>query len=582
VDRRVTVKDLAAAKERGERWPMLTSYDVLTARIFDEAGIPVLLVGDSAANVVYGYDTTLPVTIDEMVPLVSAVVRGTSGRWCGGPALRAPTRPVRAQALESAARFLKESRAHAVKLEGGARVLPPGRGARGRRRPVMAHLGLTPQSVHAFGGYRVQGRGESGDQLVRDAKSLQEAGRLRRRPGGRADGPRRPVTRSISIPTIGIGAGPHTDAQVLVWQDMAGMTADRHPKFVKRYADLHSELARAAQEFADRRHQRRLSRTGARLPLTPAQSPGSSLPVSPRHRASLPARLTARRRCSTSVRRARAATTSRRSPRARIVSGVGTSVRPSRTTRLTFAPSGRPSSSTLTPGEQRAVRHRHLDQLGADLGQRCRLDLHLACGVHVGDAERACQRRQRRRLEQREDHDEDEDDAEHLGATGSPAVAAMVVRTIGTAPRRPAQDRNICSRHGMRNGTALTTTDSGRATTRTTVPSTRAGQTLAGQLRRAGDQAEQHEQPDLCEHATPFGEPEGRPVVRQRRVAQPQPARYTARKPLAPGDRGGEREERQGQRREGVQARCRKRDAREQRLPTRPTTRPTTAPSSSS
>jgi 3-methyl-2-oxobutanoate hydroxymethyltransferase len=250
VDRRVTVKDLAAAKERGERWPMLTSYDVLTARIFDEAGIPVLLVGDSAANVVYGYDTTLPVTLDEMVPLVSAVVRGTKramvvadlpfGSYQAGPA----------QALESAARFLKESRAHAVKLEGGARVLPQVEALVAAGVPVMAHLGLTPQSVHAFGGYRVQGRGESGDQLVRDAKSLQEAGAfavvLEVVPTDLAD----QVTRSISIPTIGIGAGPHTDAQVLVWQDMAGMTAEPAPKFVKRYADLHSELARAAREFA--------------------------------------------------------------------------------------------------------------------------------------------------------------------------------------------------------------------------------------------------------------------------------------------------------------------------------------------
>jgi 3-methyl-2-oxobutanoate hydroxymethyltransferase len=229
---------------------MLTAYDALTAGVFDEAGIPVLLVGDSAGNVVYGYGTTLPVTMDELVPLVAAVVRGTKralvvadmpfGSYQTGPA----------QALENAARFVKEGGAHAVKLEGGARVLPQVEALVAAGIPVMAHLGLTPQSVHVFGGYRVQGRGEAGEQLVRDAKALQEAGAfavvLEVVPADLAE----QVTGSVAIPTIGIGAGAGTDAQVLVWQDMAGLTPEPVARFVKRYADIRGELSRAAQAFA--------------------------------------------------------------------------------------------------------------------------------------------------------------------------------------------------------------------------------------------------------------------------------------------------------------------------------------------
>lgn len=249
--RRVTVRDLAAAKERGERWAMLTAYDALTAGVFDAAGIPVLLVGDSAGNVVFGYGTTLPVTMDELLPLVAAVVRGTTsalvvadmpfGSYQAGPA----------QALENASRFMKEAGAHAVKLEGGARVLPQVDALVGAGIPVMAHLGLTPQSVHVLGGYRVQGRGEDGEQLARDAKSLQQAGAfsvvLEAVPSELAE----QVTRSLAVPTIGIGAGPGTDAQVLVWQDLAGLTPDPVPRFVKRYADLRVVLADAARAFAD-------------------------------------------------------------------------------------------------------------------------------------------------------------------------------------------------------------------------------------------------------------------------------------------------------------------------------------------
>jgi 3-methyl-2-oxobutanoate hydroxymethyltransferase len=246
--RRVTIRDIAAAKQRGERWPMLTAYDALTARVFDDAGIPVLLVGDSAAMVVYGHDSTIPVTVDELIPLTAAVVRGTRralvvadlpfGSYQGSPQA----------ALEAAIRFLKEAGAHAVKLEGGSRVLRQAEELVAAGIPVMAHLGLTPQSVNAFGGYRVQGRGEDGDRLLRDAKSLQAAGAfavvLECVPAELAA----QVTAALDIPTIGIGAGPDCDAQVLVWQDMAGLSP-KVAKFVKRYADLAGVLRDAAQSF---------------------------------------------------------------------------------------------------------------------------------------------------------------------------------------------------------------------------------------------------------------------------------------------------------------------------------------------
>jgi 3-methyl-2-oxobutanoate hydroxymethyltransferase len=218
--RRVTVRDIAAAKARGEKWPMLTAYDALTAGIFDQAGIPVLLVGDSAAMVVYGHDTTIPVTVDDLIPLTAAV-----------------------------ARFLKETGAHAVKLEGGERVARQVEELVAAGIPVMAHLGLTPQSVNAFGGYRVQGRGEDGEHLLHDAKVLQAAGAfsvvLECVPAALAAR----VTQALTIPTVGIGAGPGCDAQVLVWQDMAGLSP-RTAKFVKKYADLATVLSEAATAFA--------------------------------------------------------------------------------------------------------------------------------------------------------------------------------------------------------------------------------------------------------------------------------------------------------------------------------------------
>jgi 3-methyl-2-oxobutanoate hydroxymethyltransferase len=249
-DKRVTVLDLQAAKARGERWPMLTSYDMYTAAIFEQAGVPVLLVGDSAANNVLGYPDTVGVTVDELIPLTRAVVRATKralviadlpfGSYQEGPA----------QAFATSARFLKEAGAHAVKLEGGRRVLPHVELLVESGIPVMAHLGLTPQSVHALGGYKVQGRGEAGDQLIADAKAMEAAGAfavvLEVVPADLAER----VTASISIPTVGIGAGAGCDAQVLVWTDMAGLTPGPGPKFLKRYADLRTVLTDAAAAFA--------------------------------------------------------------------------------------------------------------------------------------------------------------------------------------------------------------------------------------------------------------------------------------------------------------------------------------------
>jgi len=249
--RRVRTRDLIAAKSRGDRWPMLTSYDQYTAAIFDQAGIPVLLVGDSAANNVFGYETTLPVTVEEMLSLVRAVVRATKtalvvadlpfGSYEEGPT----------QALRTAVRFMKEGGAHAIKLEGGRRVAEQIKAITGAGIPVMAHIGFTPQSEHTLGGYRVQGRGTGAEEVIADARAVEDAGAfsvvLEMVPGDVA----KQITKELAIPTVGIGAGPDTDAQVLVWQDMAGLRTGKAPRFVKRYADLSGVLTEATKAFAD-------------------------------------------------------------------------------------------------------------------------------------------------------------------------------------------------------------------------------------------------------------------------------------------------------------------------------------------
>jgi 3-methyl-2-oxobutanoate hydroxymethyltransferase len=238
--RKVRVPHLRAMKERGERFAMLTSYDQMSAQIFDEAGIPVLLVGDSAANNVLGYETTLPVTVDELLPLVRAVTRGSQYTLVVADLPFGSYQSSAEQALATAVRFMKEGGAHAVQV---AAIVAAG-------IPVMAHIGFTPQSEHGLGGYRVQGRGEAGDELVAAALALQEAGAfavvLEMVP---ADVAKR-VTAELEIPTIGIGAGVDCDGQVLVWQDMAGLRSGPMPRFVKQYADLRTVLSGAAVAFA--------------------------------------------------------------------------------------------------------------------------------------------------------------------------------------------------------------------------------------------------------------------------------------------------------------------------------------------
>jgi len=238
-------------KERGEKWAMLTAYEMYAAATFDEAGIPVLLVGDSAANNVLGYETTLPVTVDELIPLVRAVTRSSRYALVVADLPFGTYQSAPAQALETAVRFMKEGGAHAVKLEGGAHMAPHVEAIVQAGIPVMAHIGFTPQSEHGLGGYRIQGRGAAGDDLVKDALALEEAGAfavvLEMVPSDVAAR----VTKELVVPTIGIGAGPACDGQVLVWQDMAGLRRPPMPRFVKQYADLRAALGDAARAFSD-------------------------------------------------------------------------------------------------------------------------------------------------------------------------------------------------------------------------------------------------------------------------------------------------------------------------------------------
>jgi 3-methyl-2-oxobutanoate hydroxymethyltransferase len=230
---------------------MLTSYDQYTAGLFDEAGVWALLVGDSAANNVYAYETTLPVTVAELLPLVRAVVKSTKrafvvadlpfGSYEDGPS----------QALETSIRFMKEGGCHAVKFEGGVRVADQIRKVVDSGIPVMGHIGFTPQSEHQLGGYRVQGRGDDAGRLLTDARAVAEAGAfavvLEMVPGDLA----RQVTTELDIPTVGIGAGPDCDAQVLVWQDMAGLRRGRLQRFVKQYANLAKIIGDAAAAYVE-------------------------------------------------------------------------------------------------------------------------------------------------------------------------------------------------------------------------------------------------------------------------------------------------------------------------------------------
>lgn len=248
--RRVRTRDLLRAKQRGEKWAMLTSYDQYSAAIFERAGIPVLLVGDSAANNVYGYETTLQVSVEEMIALVQAVARATTrvlvvadlpfGSYEAGPE----------QALATSVRFMKAG-AHAVKLEGGRRVAPQIQALTAAGIPVMAHVGFTPQSEHVLGGYRVQGRADAAEEVRLDAHAVADAGAFAVVLEMVVAAVATTITHELTIPTIGIGAGAQTDAQVLVWQDMAGLRTGHMPRFVKRYADLAGALTDATKAFAE-------------------------------------------------------------------------------------------------------------------------------------------------------------------------------------------------------------------------------------------------------------------------------------------------------------------------------------------
>ena len=247
--RRVSIADLAALKKRGEKWAMITCYEQMMAEIFDEAGIPVLLVGDSAGNNFLGEENTIPVTLDQMVMLSRAVVRGSKralvvADFPFGSYEKSPK-----QALESGVRLFKEAKVHAIKLEGGKKVVPQIKKLIAAGIPVMGHLGLTPQSVHALGGFKVQGRGDDAQRIMKDAKALEAAGVcaivLELVPAELAS----EISRELSIPVIGIGAGNGCDAQVIVWTDLMGLTA-KPPKFAKAYRNLREVIGTGVAEWA--------------------------------------------------------------------------------------------------------------------------------------------------------------------------------------------------------------------------------------------------------------------------------------------------------------------------------------------
>jgi 3-methyl-2-oxobutanoate hydroxymethyltransferase len=248
--RRIRTHHLLEMKQRGEKWAMLTAYEQYAAQTFDEAGIPVLLVGDSASNNVFANETSLPVTVDELIPLVRAVTRSVKRALVVADLPFGSYQASAEQAYHTAVRFMKEANAHAVKLEGGQQMARQVELMVNGGVPVMAHIGFTPQSEHGLGGYRVQGRGENAQRIIDDALALQDAGAFALVMEMVEGDVAAEVTKRLAIPTIGIGAGPECDAQVLVWQDMAGMRTGRVPKFVKRYADLHGALLTAARDFA--------------------------------------------------------------------------------------------------------------------------------------------------------------------------------------------------------------------------------------------------------------------------------------------------------------------------------------------
>jgi 3-methyl-2-oxobutanoate hydroxymethyltransferase len=248
VHRRITTLDITKSKGQG-KWAMLTAYEQLTAEIFEQAGIPVLLVGDSAGNNFLGAENTISVTVDEMISLSRAVVSATKRALVVADLPFGSFEQSPEQALQTSIRFFKEAGVQAVKIEGGAKVTPQIKALIKAGIPVMGHLGLTPQSVHALGGYRVQGRGEDGAAIIADALALQDAGVfslvLELVPAELAS----EITAALEIPTIGIGAGKDCDAQVLVWSDLMGLTA-KPPKLAKAYRNLREEMSNAVKEWS--------------------------------------------------------------------------------------------------------------------------------------------------------------------------------------------------------------------------------------------------------------------------------------------------------------------------------------------
>lgn len=246
--KRVTVSDLLSFKQLKNRWLMLTSYDSLTSSLFDELEIPVILVGDSAGQLVFGHDSTVPVTMEEMLPIVGGVARSNKHSLIVADMPFGSYQSSTELAIENATKFLKVG-AHAVKLEGGQRVASTISVLVEAGIPVMGHIGLTPQSVNVFGGYKVQGKGEQAQSLLQDAKAIESAGAfsvvLEAIPKNLA----KEITKSISIPTIGIGAGPDTDAQVIVWQDLLGLTTGPKPKFVKNYLNMRELMTKSVLDF---------------------------------------------------------------------------------------------------------------------------------------------------------------------------------------------------------------------------------------------------------------------------------------------------------------------------------------------
>ena len=247
-----TVLDVQRFKDEGRRFAMLTAYDFLSARTLDEAGIPILLVGDSLGMVMLGYPTTLPVTLEDMLHHAKAVARGARQALLIGDMPFMSYQASIEQAITSAGRFMQEAGMHGVKLEGGGRVVEITKRLTEVGIPVMGHVGLTPQFVHQMGGFKVQGKTEAqATRIKADARALEEAGAFSLVLEGVPSKLAAEITASLRIPTIGIGAGPATDGQVLVLHDMLGLTTGKAPKFVKRYANLAEDFARAATEYAE-------------------------------------------------------------------------------------------------------------------------------------------------------------------------------------------------------------------------------------------------------------------------------------------------------------------------------------------